>query len=467
MSKFEQAYMNLVSEVITRGEHRPSRAGFTVGVFGATFQTDCLERGYFPILTQRKIFPAGILGELEAFLKGAEDLQTFKDAGCNYWDANAAEWAPNKDVPVAQQRVGRIYGHTWRNWPQPRSRYQPEPCLQADLPPTFLGVANGHNLSGTTAGIHPLKKTWEGLITRCYNPKAADYPYYGGRGVYVADRWLAFINFVADAVALPGFTPEVLTENSHAWQLDKDSLGDGFCYSPTTCAWLTAEANNPWQEAWVYTVQDATGALHTFTNPHKFCLEHKIESKNFCDLWTGRKNAKTRYGYTLVDRQAVPKKRRTVDQLANLVTSLRTDPYSRRHLLATYNPAELAEGCLPPCHVLAQFNVRTTKQLDCVVTMRSVDLCLGLPSDIILYAALMLVLCSETGYTPGKLTFMLGDTHVYRNHIDQFQEHANRPTHPLPQFTLAAATGIDNFVASNLQLHNYTHSGVLSYAFNK
>lgn len=278
MSNFEQAYMNLVTEVITRGEHRPSRAGFTVSAFGATFQTDCLERGYFPILTQRKIFPAGILGELEAFLKGSEDLQTFKDAGCNYWDINAAEWAPNKHAPVALQKVGRIYGAQWRNW---------------------------------------------------------------------------------------------------------------------------------------------TGAQGT------------------------------------------------VDQLANLVTSLRTDPYSRRHLLTTYNPAELAEGCLPPCHVLAQFNVRTTKQLDCVVTMRSVDLCLGLPSDVILYAALMLVLCNETGCTPGKLTFMLGDTHVYRNHIDQFQEHASRPMHPLPQFKLAKSAGINTFVAVDLQLYNYQHSGVLPYAFNK
>lgn len=278
MSKFEQAYMNLVTEVITRGEHRPSRAGFTVGVFGATFQTDCLERGYFPILTQRKIFPAGILGELEAFLKGAEDLQTFKDAGCNYWDANAAEWAPNKHTPVALQKVGRIYGAHWRNW---------------------------------------------------------------------------------------------------------------------------------------------TGAQGT------------------------------------------------VDQLANLVTSLRTDPYSRRHLLTTYNPAELAEGCLPPCHVLAQFNVRTTKQLDCIVTMRSVDLCLGLPSDVILYATLLLLLCNEAGYAPGKLTFMLGDTHVYRNHIDQFQEHANRPMHPLPQFKLPKSAGINTFVAADLQLYNYQHSGVLPYAFNK
>jgi thymidylate synthase len=154
-----------------------------------------------------------------------------------------------------------------------------------------------------------------------------------------------------------------------------------------------------------------------------------------------------------------------VDQVERLVRSLQQDPYSRRHLLTTYNPAELEEMCLPPCHLLAQFNVRTTKHLDCVVTMRSVDLCLGLPSDIILYATLLLILCNETGYSPGKITFMMGDSHIYRNHIDQFQVHAQRTMHKLPKFKLKPAATIDNFVAADLELINYQHSGALKYEF--
>jgi len=154
-----------------------------------------------------------------------------------------------------------------------------------------------------------------------------------------------------------------------------------------------------------------------------------------------------------------------LDQVAMLLGSLRTNPESRRHLLTTYNPAQLDEMCLPPCHLLAQYNVRRTGQLDCIVYMRSVDLCLGLPSDIVLYAALLLILCHETGYTPGKLTFMLGDTHVYQNHVGQFALHGVREMRALPTFELAACT-VDNFVPSNLRLINYQHSGALSYAFN-
>jgi len=155
-----------------------------------------------------------------------------------------------------------------------------------------------------------------------------------------------------------------------------------------------------------------------------------------------------------------------LDQVRELITNLKNNPYSRRHLLTTYNPAELDEGCLPPCHLLAQFNVRTTKQLDCIVTMRSVDLCLGLPSDIILYATLLLILCNEAGYTPGKLIFMLGDTHVYRDHIDVFQEHAKRPMHALPKFKLNTAATVNTFQADDLELTDYNHSGVLNYEFH-
>lgn len=274
MSKFEVEYCNLVTNVIKHGEHRQSRAGFTVSLFGTALRIDCLEQGYFPILTQRKIFTKGIFGELAGFLRGATDLQTFKDFGCNYWDENAAAWERNKGVPKSQQYVGRIYGAQWR-------------------------------------------------------------------------------------------------------------------------------------------------------------------------AWAGR-----------------------LDQLAELIKGLKVDPYSRRHLLTTYDPIELDEMCLPPCHLLTQFNVRATKQLDCAVTMRSVDLCLGLPSDIVLYASLLLILCNETGYTPGKLTFMLGDTHVYRDHIDTFQLHANRAMHELPRYTLNPFTTTDNFVPANLELLNYNNSGVLNYAFH-
>lgn len=273
MDPFEVSYNNLVTNVVMNGSLRTTRAGPTLSIFGTMLQIGCLKHGNFPILTQRKIFLDGVLGELAGFLRGATDVKTFKDFGCNYWDANAAAWSHNKHATPGTEQVGRIYGYQWRKW-------------------------------------------------------------------------------------------------------------DG-----------------------------------------------------------------------------------AIDQLAELVESLKRTPDSRRHLLTTYNPTEQAQACLPPCHLTAQFNVYAG-QLDCIVYMRSVDLCLGLPSDVILYATLMLILCNQTGYTPGMLTFMLGDTHIYMNHVDTYQEHAVRPSYPLPKFALDLRATIDDFVPGHLHLTNYQNAGVLKYDFN-
>ena len=272
MNCYELAYNALVARTIISGKIRSTRAGPTLSTFGTILKIDCLSRGEFPILTQRKIFLGGVLGELAAFLRGATDLKTFKDFGCNYWDANAEAWLRNKHATIGNMQVGKIYGYQWRKW-------------------------------------------------------------------------------------------------------------DGY-----------------------------------------------------------------------------------VDQLAELVTNLRTNPDSRRHLLTTYNPSEQHTACLPPCHITAQFNSKD-KVLDCCVYMRSVDLCLGLPSDVALYAALMLVICGQTDHTPGELTFMMGDTHVYMNQVDTYQTHAERESFPLPQYSLLPTT-IDTFVPADLKLINYQNAGVLQYAFS-
>jgi len=154
-----------------------------------------------------------------------------------------------------------------------------------------------------------------------------------------------------------------------------------------------------------------------------------------------------------------------VDQLENLITSLREDSNSRRHILTTWNPAELSLGCLPPCHILAQFNVCNSKHLDCVVYMRSVDLCLGLPSDIILYAALLILIADEVSLKPGRLTFMLADTHIYENHVERFKKQLSAPDYGLPTYTLSPEASLDNFKPEHLEINNYQHGEKIDYPF--
>ena len=271
MSRFEADYMNLVDRVLNKGEGRQTRAGPTRSCFGTILVINSLEDGLFPILTTRKMHPEGVWGELAAFVRGATKLPTFKHFGCNYWDANAAAWPPNKGRKVEDMLVGPIYGKQWRDF-------------------------------------------------------------------------------------------------------------DG------------------------------------------------------------------------------------VDQLKELIKNLKVDPYSRRHVLTTLNPAE--EGCLPPCHLIAQFNITTTGWLECIVYMRSVDLILGLPSDIVLYATLLALVAKEVGRDPGYLTFMMGDTHVYNNHIEGWKVQRAHTPQDLPEYELLENTRVLDFSPHDIVLRNYKHQGKITYELN-
>jgi len=263
-------YLDLLRRVADKGMPRSSRAGPTVSVFGESFVTDALTTGHFPLITTRRVYPFGVLGELAAFLTGNTDLQTFEDMGCMYWRYNAENWIENAGVPDEHLQVGRIYGTQWRNW------------------------------------------------------------------------------------------------------------------------------------------------------------------------------------------------NRKLDQIGALVAGIQEDPYGRRHLLTTWNPSELDQMCLPPCHIMAQFYVHRD-QLECQVYMRSVDLALGLPSDIILYATLLILVSKATCYKPGRLRFVFGDTHIYLAHMPNVEIQLDREPIGLPTYDLKEHATLDNFQPDDLILSDYNFHPRLNY----
>lgn len=456
---WERDYLNLVEQVITTGYFGDSRAGATYALPGESLKIP-LDKG-FPMITTRKMYPSGVIGELAGFVRGAEDLATYEKYGCNYWGDNAANWVANEGKPRAEWQIGRVYGAQWVNWRRPRSRPQPAPILRDGLAITTYGVANGHGCSSETA----LKSVWNNMIQRCYDNSIEYYALYGGRGVYVVDRWLEFAAFVEDAKKLPGWHLKVSSSEKLEYQLDKDTIGDGFTYGPETCAWVTASENNPKAGTKQYTLQHDDGQVFTFTNTLKFCEEHGIERTGLCGLWTGNRNAKKRYGFRLLEVKEIGKFA-PINQLANVIDSIRKDPYSRRHIVTAWNPSELDQGVLPPCHIMFQFYVRRD-ELHCMVMMRSVDLCVGLPSDIILYALLTNLVAKDTGLLAKSLTFFFGDTHVYANHVDLFM-FGQRHQEPQDSPTLLLAPGCTtlDFVPSDVQILNYQHGPIIKYPFN-
>ena len=149
-----------------------------------------------------------------------------------------------------------------------------------------------------------------------------------------------------------------------------------------------------------------------------------------------------------------------VDQLANLIKGLTEDPNGRRHILSAWNVSELNQMALPPCHVMSQFYVNKNRELSCHMYQRSVDCFLGLPFNIASYALLTHLLAHHCGLKVGELVISTGDTHIYKNHIEQVKEQLTRETYPLPTLMLNAEKN-NNFemTMQDIHLENYQSHG--------
>lgn len=121
----------------------------------------------------------------------------------------------------------------------------------------------------------------------------------------------------------------------------------------------------------------------------------------------------------------------TIDQIENLLREIRCNPYSRRLIVSAWNPAEVEQMALPPCHCLFQFYV-SDGRLSCQLYQRSADIFLGVPFNIASYALLTMMVAQVTGLKPGDFVHTLGDAHIYSNHFEQAREQLRRQPKALP-----------------------------------
>jgi thymidylate synthase len=144
-----------------------------------------------------------------------------------------------------------------------------------------------------------------------------------------------------------------------------------------------------------------------------------------------------------------------INQIDDVIAQIRANPDSRRLLVSAWNPAEIAQMALPPCHVLFQFYVQGG-ELSCQLYQRSADLFLGVPFNIASYALLMMMVAQVCDLTPGDFVHTFGDLHLYQNHLEQAREQLSRALRPLPIMRLnPAIRDIRGFRFEDFTLANY------------
>jgi thymidylate synthase len=151
-----------------------------------------------------------------------------------------------------------------------------------------------------------------------------------------------------------------------------------------------------------------------------------------------------------------------LDQLLELIEGIKTDPYSRRHILTAWNPGELDLMALPPCHCFAQFYVNNGK-LSCQMYQRSADMFLGVPFNIASYALFTHMIAQVCNLEVNELIITIGDAHIYENHIDQVKEQLKRKPFKSPKLELNSnISNITEFTMDDVKLVDYESHDAIS-----
>ena len=144
----------------------------------------------------------------------------------------------------------------------------------------------------------------------------------------------------------------------------------------------------------------------------------------------------------------------SLDQISTVIENIKKNPHSRRHLIVAFNPGELDQMALPPCHAFFQLYV-ANGFLSCQLYQRSADLFLGVPFNIASYSLLTMMIAQTCHLKPGFFIHTFGDVHLYLNHIEQAKEQLKREPRPLPTMTIQPAKSIFDYQYEHFKLTNY------------
>lgn len=455
------AYEQLVKHVYENGEMRTDRTGTgTYSVFGTRLEYDLLHG--FPLITSKKTHFKSVLEELLWFLRGETNISTLN---ASIWDEWRRPYTEDRALTLVERRVA-----------------VPAPAYEGNY--SFRGL---NSSKGSVDG--KLSSQWVKMMRRCYDPTHHRYALYGGRGVTVHPDWHDPLRYVEDVKQLPHWWYKQHDWNS--FELDKDYYGSSQ-YGPNTSVWLSAEENNLYtQSVKPVTITRADGEQQHFLTQSIAAKNIGMPNSTFNRFlrqgvptilkgnnkqYLGWEFAETIHADNMLARMELiadgdlgpiySKQWRDfggVDQIEGLINDIISDPSSRRLIVSAWNPPEIPDMALAPCHAMFQIYLRDYQYLDLQVYQRSADLLLGVPFNIASYALLVHILASITGYIPGKLTWIGGDTHLYINHLEQAEELIYQRSIPeFPRLTINRRIySVDNIDPSIFELTNYNPNPVI------
>ncbi|HIW89942.1 MAG TPA: thymidylate synthase [Candidatus Ligilactobacillus excrementipullorum] len=241
-----------------------------------------------------------------------------------------------------------------------------------------------------------------------------------------------------------------------------------FLHGDTNIQFLLQHKNHIWDEwafeNWVkspeYQGPDMTDFGLRSQTDADFNELYQQEKKAFCQRIVSDDDFAAKYGnlgdvYGAQWRRWQTRNHDTIDQIQDVINTIKTNPDSRRMIVTAWNPEDVPSAALPPCHTLFQFYVVNGK-LSCQLYQRSGDVFLGVPFNIASYALLTSLIARETGLEVGEFVHTLGDAHIYSNHFEQVQEQLTRTPQDAPQLWLnPAKKHLADFTMADIKVTNY------------
>lgn len=456
MNNIEQQYLDLLQDIISNGIVKEDRTGTgTKALFGRQMRFD-LRQG-FPLLTTKKLHTKSIIHELLWFLRGDTNVKYLQDNGVTIWD----EW--RKPYSLAR----------------PISFIEPKTAF---LPADYKGDYSAR--IGTANEIdQKLVSIWTQMMKRCYDSSHHRYNQYGAIGITVHPKWYDAAVFIEDVKSIPNWYYKL--NNWNKFELDKDYYG-AKQYGPNTSIWLRTDENNIYtKSAKPISITDKNGVSRFFITLNEASRQTDIPGSTLSrflntppKILKGKNKAYLGWEFKEADLEGkLPRLElvkdgelgpvyghqwrrfgfgdESVDQIAQVIHSLKTNPDSRRHIVTAWNPVDIPKSALPPCHMMFQFFV-AEKRLSCQLYQRSCDTFLGVPFNIASYALLTHMVAQVCDLDVGDFVWTGGDVHLYLNHIDQAKEQISREPRPFPRLKLNPEIKIiDDFRYEDITIEGY------------